>query len=139
MKKLVAAVCVLSAQLAWAPAVSAEEKEAKPVTPQQQRMRDCNAEAKGMKGQERKDFMKQCLSGKQAENKAAREARREERKAEREERREERQEAREARQAERKDARSAQQEKMKTCNADATAKGLKGDARKAFMSDCLKN
>ena len=128
MKKLVAAVCVLSAQLAWAPAVSAEEKEAKPVTPQQQRMRDCNAEAKGMKGQERKDFMKQCLSGKQAENKAARE-----------ERREERQEAREARQAERKDARSAQQEKMKTCNADATAKGLKGDARKAFMSDCLKN
>jgi hypothetical protein len=31
-----------------------------------------------------------------------------------------------------------QQEKMKTCNADATVKALKGDARKAFMSDCLK-
>jgi hypothetical protein len=27
---------------------------------------------------------------------------------------------------------------MKTCNADATTKALKGDARKAFMSDCLK-
>jgi hypothetical protein len=27
---------------------------------------------------------------------------------------------------------------MKTCNADATVKALKGDARKAFMSDCLK-
>ncbi|TSB15262.1 phosphate starvation-inducible protein PsiF, partial [Pseudomonas aeruginosa] len=25
------------------------------------------------------------------------------------------------------------QEKMKTCNADATAKALKGDERKAFM------
>ena len=35
-------------------------------------------------------------------------------------------------------AATAQQEKMTTCNADATAKALKGDERKAFMSDCLK-
>ncbi|AIN60462.1 MULTISPECIES: PsiF family protein [Pseudomonas] len=35
-------------------------------------------------------------------------------------------------------AATAQQEKMKTCNADATAKALKGDERKAFMSTCLK-
>ena len=34
-------------------------------------------------------------------------------------------------------AETAQQEKMKTCNADATAKGLKGDARQAFMKTCL--
>ena len=27
---------------------------------------------------------------------------------------------------------------MKTCNADAATKELKGDERKAFMSDCLK-
>ena len=32
----------------------------------------------------------------------------------------------------------SQQNRMKTCNADAKAKGLKGDERKAFMSDCLK-
>ncbi|VVO47641.1 Phosphate starvation-inducible protein PsiF [Pseudomonas fluorescens] len=31
-----------------------------------------------------------------------------------------------------------QQNKMTTCNADATAKSLKGDERKAFMSTCLK-
>ena len=35
----------------------------------------------------------------------------------------------------------AQQNKMKTCNADAAAKGLSGegtgDARKAFMKECL--
>jgi psiF repeat len=31
-----------------------------------------------------------------------------------------------------------QQEKMKACNAQATEKDLKGDARKTFMSDCLK-
>lgn len=35
-------------------------------------------------------------------------------------------------------AATAQQEKMKTCNADASAKTLKGDDRKAFMSTCLK-
>jgi hypothetical protein len=32
----------------------------------------------------------------------------------------------------------SQQNRMKTCNADAKAKGLKGAERKAFMSDCLK-
>ena len=34
----------------------------------------------------------------------------------------------------------AQQNKMKTCNAEATAKGLgegKGDERRAFMKECL--
>ena len=35
-------------------------------------------------------------------------------------------------------AATAQQTKMTTCNADATAKALKGDERKAFMSTCLK-
>ncbi|WP_442966304.1 PsiF family protein [Pseudomonas sp. URMO17WK12:I11] len=35
-------------------------------------------------------------------------------------------------------AMTPQQEKMKACNADATTKALKGDERKAFMSDCLK-
>lgn len=35
-------------------------------------------------------------------------------------------------------AATAQQNKMTTCNADATAQSLKGDERKAFMSNCLK-
>ena len=30
-----------------------------------------------------------------------------------------------------------QQEKMKACNANASKQALKGDARKAFMKDCL--
>ena len=34
-------------------------------------------------------------------------------------------------------AQQAQQEKMKSCNADAGTKGLKGDERKKFMSECL--
>lgn len=36
----------------------------KGLTPQQQRMKDCNAQAKGMKGDERKTFMSSCLSTK---------------------------------------------------------------------------
>jgi psiF repeat len=32
---------------------------------------------------------------------------------------------------------SPQTEKMKTCNADAKTKDLKGDERKAFMKTCL--
>jgi hypothetical protein len=31
-----------------------------------------------------------------------------------------------------------QGEKMKTCNKEATAKALKGDERRQFMSQCLK-
>jgi len=33
---------------------------------------------------------------------------------------------------------TAQQEKMTTCNKEAGDKGLKGDDRKQFMSQCLK-
>jgi hypothetical protein len=31
-----------------------------------------------------------------------------------------------------------QQGRMKNCSTDASAKSLKGDDRKAFMSECLK-
>jgi hypothetical protein len=70
-KTLIAAALVLASQFALiTPAAVAAD--AKPVTAQQQRMKDCNGEAKGMKGQERKDFMKGCLGGKKAEAKDAR-------------------------------------------------------------------
>lgn len=32
---------------------------------------------------------------------------------------------------------NSQQEKMKTCNAEATSKGMHGASRKAYMSSCL--
>lgn len=35
-------------------------------------------------------------------------------------------------------AQQAQQAKMKSCNAEAKTKALKGAERKAFMSECLK-
>lgn len=109
---LVTAAVIIASQLGLANLASAADTEAKkPPTAQQQRMRDCNKDATGMKGQERKDFMKACLSGKPTAPAAAAQS----------------------------DAKTAQQQKMKDCNAEAKTKSLTGDARKAFMSGCLKN
>jgi len=83
---------------------------------QQDKMKGCNAEAKAdnLKGDERKAFMSKCLK-KDYVLKA------------------------DAAKADAKSARTTQQDKMKSCNADAKAKNLKGDERKKFMSSCLKN
>lgn len=81
----------------------------KKLTPSQQRMADCNKEAKGKKGQERRDFMSQCLrAGKSAVAPAAAVS----------------------------EAKKPQ--RMKDCNQRAGEKALKGPERKAFMSECLK-
>ena len=67
-----------AAKVAATPAPAASAAPSKPVaapaakdskkklTPQQQKMKDCNAEAKtkALKGAERKAFMKECLSAK---------------------------------------------------------------------------
>jgi hypothetical protein len=89
---------------------------AKPHTAQQQRMVDCNKQATGKKGAERKTFMSTCLKGGSTAA-AATPA---------------------AATAAAPSAKQAQQEKMKTCNADAKTKALKGAERKTFMSSCLK-
>lgn len=112
MKKLIALACLSFAVLVSAPAFAGA---------QQEKMKGCNKEAKGMKGDERKAFMGKCLKkdyvlkGDTAP----------------------------AAKAEAKPTASAaapvkQQDKMKTCNADAKTKALKGADRKAFMSSCLK-
>lgn len=84
-------------------------------TAQQDKMKACNAEAKtkALKGDAHKKFMSECLSAKPAAAAAA------------------------APGAEEKKL-TPQQEKMKSCNAEAKAKNLKGDEHKKFMSTCLK-
>lgn len=100
----------LATLLAFAPPGFAATKAASPKQQaQQQKMKDCNAQAdtqglKGAgKGPERQAFMKTCLGG----------------------------------DAPAMTAKTTQQEKMKQCNADATAKALKGTERQTFMSSCL--
>lgn len=87
-------------------------KAGKPLTAQQQRMKNCNAEAKeqSLKGDERRAFMSTCLKGGSADL-AARDAD--------------------------KPAPSATQLKRKACSAEAKDKGLKGDERKAFVRECV--
>jgi hypothetical protein len=71
MQKLVIAVCFTIATLA--PGLAGAQATPKPpaaqahqLTPQQQKMKDCNAQAKEkqLKGKDRKTFMSSCLKGK---------------------------------------------------------------------------
>ena len=108
MRKLIALTCLGLLFAASAPAFAGA---------QQEKMKNCNKEAKekALKGDERKAFMKECLSKKAdaapAENKAG---------------------------AAPVGKKAAQHEKMKNCNKEAKEKALKGGERKKFMSECLK-
>ena len=90
-------------------------KSGKPLTAQQQRMKNCNADAKSqaLKGDERRAFMSTCLRGGSASADAA------------------------PAKAATASAPSPKQLKRKACSADAKAEGLKGDERKAFIKDCM--
>jgi hypothetical protein len=132
---LIAAAILSGAALAALAADPPKDAPAKQLTPQQQRMSDCSKASKGLKGDEHKQFMSECLkkdstidtsvpakTGPKPEPKpvglpnpnAKPDA------------------------TKPTDGKTAQQEKMKTCNADADKEKLKGDDRKKFMSDCLK-
>jgi hypothetical protein len=107
MNKLLTLVTVgLSLCLGNALAADAPAK-----TPQQNKMTACNKEAAGKKGDERKAFMKDCLSAKPAAGAASA--------------------------APASDKKVTQQDKMKSCNKEAGEKKLKGEERKTFMKGCL--
>lgn len=101
-------------------AAVAADAPKKALSPQQQRMSDCSKESKGMKGDEHKKFMSECLKSQSAPSDVKAGMMKPDAKAETAA------------------AKPTQQDKMKTCNADAGKKKLKGDERKKFMSDCLK-
>ncbi len=105
MKKMLS-LLALGLSLSLGAAHAADEKAK---TPQQTKMGTCNADAKtkALKGDERKAFMKECLSAKPAAAASAPAA----------------------------DGKTAQQSKMKTCND--SAKDLKGADRKKHMKECL--
>jgi hypothetical protein len=55
---------LIAVSLATALAIGVAHAQEKKATPQQQRMAQCNKDATGMKGDERKKFMSDCLSAK---------------------------------------------------------------------------
>lgn len=140
MKKLIALSCLGFAVVFSAPAFAGA---------QQEKMKGCNVEAKGMKGDERKAFMSKCLK-KDYVLKGDAAAPKTEAKpvAKAEVKPVAKVEAKStvaapvAAKTESKQVAAAapvkQQDKMKTCNADAKTKDLKGEDRKAFMKTCLK-
>jgi uncharacterized membrane protein len=73
MNRKIALVAASLFALAAAPAAIAG--------PQQDKMKACNAEAKGKTGDERKAFMKECLSAKQEQAKSAKTTQQEKMKA----------------------------------------------------------
>ena len=64
MKKLIALAALSAFAVGASPAFAVDH-------PQQTRMKDCNVKAKGKKGDERRQFMSACLSGKDAAKDAA--------------------------------------------------------------------
>jgi hypothetical protein len=88
----------------------------KPLTAQQEKMKNCNADAKtkALAGDARKTFMKTCLSSSTAAAPAPAAA------------------------PAAPMAKMSQQDKMKSCSTDAKTKQLKGADRKTYMSTCLK-
>ena len=114
--KYAVSTALLAAVLCAGSAFAADPAPAKTLTPQQQKMKDCNTQAGDKKGDERKAFMSQCLKGGAAATPAAAPA------------------PAPAMQAKP----ITQQQKMKNCNVNATNQHLAGDARKTYMSTCLK-
>ena len=110
MKNLIALACLSIVFVVSTPAFAGA---------QQEKMKGCNKEAKGMKGDERKAFMSKCLKKDYTLKAGAASTVATEEKATA-------------------SAAPTQQNKMKTCNADAKTKALVGDDRKKFMSECLK-
>lgn len=109
--------------MALAPAFAAgtqtshHKTEHKTMTAQQRKMADCSHRSKGMKGEAHKKFMSECLHGKTTAH---------------------HEKHHKAKSEHAMHGKHSQREKMKTCNASAKSKHLKGAARKSFMSHCLK-
>jgi len=113
-RKAFMSACLKTGGKAATAAPSSGSAAALAQTPQQQKMKECNAQATGKKGEERKAFMSTCLKADNSANATAPAAASAQ-------------------------PLSPQQQKMKACNADAAAKHLQGEDRKAYMSTCLKN
>lgn len=105
------------------PAASAAGTASKPSS-QQSRMKDCNEKAAGMKGDERRAMMKECLSNKSADAKAGAGAA-------------DAKDAKGAKDSKQAQGKDSQQNRMKACSAEA--KGKSGDERRSFMKECLSN
>ncbi len=122
-------ITLVAGALAFTSGVHAQDTKTK--TPQQQKFADCAHKSKGLKGEEHKKFMSTCLGrGARATNAEVSSG-----------------SASAAKDVSTKHPMSQQpndkmmtsQQRMKACSTDAKSQQLKGDDRKAFIRDCMKN
>jgi hypothetical protein len=111
------AACIAISLLVTPAARAAAEPEAKAPSSHQALFAACAHESKGMRGEEHQSFMSECLHGGAGEGS------------------EEKKQAAANRTA---GEPSAQHSRMKSCNEEAGRRGLHGDERRTFMSNCLK-
>ena len=122
--KLTTTVLALALVFAAAAAGAAESGSAKTYSPQQQKMKDCNAQAAGKSGDERKAFMSNCLKGGAAKAPAANAAA-------------PKPTASNVADAPTHPVKSLSKQEKKACTAQAAGKS--GDERKAVLSACHKS
>ncbi|MGA9854089.1 MAG: PsiF family protein [Gammaproteobacteria bacterium] len=120
MKTLLIPLCVALVVSAFAFTSGAYAQDSKLKSAQQQKFADCAHQSKGLKGDEHKQFMSDCLGGKTDAKKAGSAAKASAGKD----------------QMEKKS--SAQNAKMKACSSEAKSKHLAGEEQATFMSECLK-
>lgn len=119
MKKFFIPLFIALSAAAFVFSANASAAEGKAMTPQQQKFANCAHQSKGMKGDAHKEFMSKCLKGNGAMGNMKVKKDEHKKKAE--------------------SMTTAQREKMKNCNTQAKDKKLKGNDRRSFMSECLKD
>jgi len=145
MKRLFVPMFLVLAVAAFAFTSSASAAEGKAMTPQQEKMANCAHENKGKKGEEYKHAMSECLKGTKSTNEVTSHSM--SGGGENVQYRETKPKSNvkfeygaqpKGESTDDTNTANAQREKIKTCNAQAKGKKLKGKARKDFLSECLK-
>lgn len=116
-------ITLVACALAFTSGVHAQDTKTK--TPQQQKFADCAHKSKGLKGEEHKQFMSTCLRGGTRAMNADTASKGVSMKHPMSEHPN--------------DKMMTSQQRMKTCSTEAKSQQLKGNDRKAFMSECMKN
>jgi hypothetical protein len=137
-----AAIASALAAALWSIAPASAYAQAKDLTPQQERMKSCNAQAseKSLKGDDRKQFMSSCLRGENGGTLTSQQERMRTCNVHAREKSLQGDARKEfmssCLRGENTDL-TAQQLKMRSCNRQAGEKHLSGDERKSFMRECL--
>ncbi|MDE2233922.1 MAG: phosphate starvation-inducible protein PsiF [Gammaproteobacteria bacterium] len=125
MKTLILPLCVALVAGALALTTGVHAQDIKTKSPQQQKFADCSHKSKGLKGEEHKKFMHECLGNDTRASNAAAASNG--------------MDMKHPKSPDTNPGMMTSQQRMKACSTEAKNQNLKGNDRKAFMRDCMKN